>query len=366
MDELFAGEIKTILKKDTVLDEKDLERYWLWNNQTTEMDTYVLPNTAHLNIAYNGKPGYVTESLAETGADGVERPVRIIAALSQEAFKAPVEISQTVTLNFATGGLRISEETDLDLYFHEISGAWLMKQLNDGFFRFVDENEKVLELAEAGQEGSVKFFWVGKSDKEAQDPNEPLYILTLDTETDEADLFLTSAAMLEAEKDPVNVSVLLYRDSKSDRRGEVLFNISMYATENPESSDLFEVLNDLKEEREIDTPESLTVILRPYHVPGCTGGAYVITDHVFALDDATDGKVSMYDGGFEATFDGDVYDSPYIRVEGVSTGELIITIKGGQPIYADLKKPKTAQDLNGGNYSLTEDGWTDEDGNLIN
>ena len=95
-------------------------------------------------------------------------------------------------------------------------------------------------------------------------------------------------------------------------------------------------------------------------MPGIDLPVYSLTDHLFVLCDGTKGTISLFDDAYHATFDGDVFDSDYTRVEGISTGDIVVTIKKDQPVWPEWTDENEAQDIGGKKYHLTEDQWSEE------
>ncbi len=370
--ELFVLDVKAILQKDVRLDKSDLNRYWLWNNTVTHLDTYMLPNATRLNAAANGALRYVVEVMeGDVLGDGVGRRAHIVTALTQKAFDSPVvEVNRTTTLDFSTGTLRIEEQDDFDLNLSDISGKWLMEQLADETFQVIAVTAEDFENYEEGDtlptgeiltgiteggsdgEGST-IYWIGQTPEEAGE-DALLYALLVNDTTDEVDAFRVT--MDGREED---LSILIYRDSKSDRRGEVCYNIMFYATAEDSQESKFEVITDVLMGRELYTPSKLNVVLRAVDVQGADAKGYLIGGDLFVLDNGVDGVVNMINGGYTATFDGDVFESEYTRIEGCSTGDLVVTIKKDQPIWPEWDTRKTAHDIGGRKYELTDDGWVD-------
>ena len=75
--------------------------------------------------------------------------------------------------------------------------------------------------------------------------------------------------------------------------------------------------------------------------------------------DGAKGTVSLFDGAYNATFDGDVFDSDYTRVEGISTGDFVVTVKQGQPIWPEWISENEAQDIDGKRYQLVDGQWVE-------
>ena len=71
--------------------------------------------------------------------------------------------------------------------------------------------------------------------------------------------------------------------------------------------------------------------------------------------DGTKGEASLFDDEYRITFNGDVFDSNYLRITGVSTGNLNTTVKGEQGIWPEWTGDDTAEDIQDNRY-INEDG----------
>ena len=138
--------------------------------------------------------------------------------------------------------------------------------------------------------------------------------------------------------------------------GEEKYNVMFFDTPEGEKS-LVKVITDVLEDRELEVPRTLRIILRGFDIGGADYPVYSMTDHFFAMMDGTDGKVDMFNGTYVATFDGDTFESDFLKVEGILDNELNVTIKKNQPIWAEWTGEDTAEDLNGIQYVQVEDEW---------
>ena len=233
------------------------------------------------------------------------------------------------------------------------------------------ENESTLEqtlptgpivegLTEDGETDGWRKFWLGDTPETAADKAQTLIYLVVNDETDEVHAFRTSVAAMNRGEASVDVSLYLFRDSKSDRMEEEKYNIMFFDTPAGEKS-LVKFITDVLEARTLEMPKPLRVILRGFDLPGAEYPAYSLTDHFFAMCDATDGEVSMFDGFYNATFDGDVFDSDYTRIEGILDGDLTITIKQDQPIWPEWIDESIAEDLQGNRYVRVDGVWYPEE-----
>ena len=255
--------------------------------------------------------------------------------------------------------LTLPDRADYELYLDEISGAWLLDGMENGFIRtLVADPEEInacalegadlpqgtivetiqMEIKLDGTEPeaipeNIKVFWVGTTPGTADDPDRPLIFLSYDTETDEIDAFRTSAAMLEAGEDAVDVSLYMYRDSKSDRMGVEKYNVMFFDTPKGEDS-LVKAVTNVLAGRELELPMSLKIVLRGRYMEGADKPVYTLADNAFVLCDGTDGAVDVQ-GKYTASFDGDVFESNYTRIEGIRDGSLSVTIKENQPVWPE-------------------------------
>ena len=375
---IFVLELPVMLEKDVTLNNEQIEKYRLWTNAVTQQDVYLLPNATRLYTRARGDRimlQYVAEVIrGDVRGDGEIHEIDIITALTANAFRNPIiPVSSNGFLDFSTGTLTLPSRADFELYLHEVSGSWLIEKIEEGFIRRLDGdqaeiNEAVLNgkelpagvivegLTDGGERDSWKLYWLGDSPGTAKDPDQVLLGLLLNPETDEADAFRTSVSAIENGEDPVDVSLYLYRDSKSDRSEVEKYNCMFFDTPEGEKS-LVKVVTDVLMGSVLEMPRSLEIVLRGFEIAGADFPAYSLTDHFFAMCDGTDGGVSMFDGFYTNTFDGDIFDSGYIRIEGIVDGNLNVILKEGQPIWPEWTGEDTAADIAGNEYVCAEDGW---------
>ena len=175
-------------------------------------------------------------------------------------------------------------------------------------------------------------------------------------ETDEIQAIRTSLAMLETGKGGVDVSMYMFRDSKSDRMGEEKYNILFFDTPAGEEP-LVMLITDVLDDRVLEMPRTLKVHLRTFQIDGADLPAYSLSNHLFVMCDGTDGLVSLFDGFYTNTFDGDIFDSAYVRIDGIKNNNLNVTIKKDQPIWPEKTDENHATDLNGDHYELVDNVW---------
>ena len=158
----------------------------------------------------------------------------------------------------------------------------------------------------------------------------------------------------------MDVSLYIYRDSKADRMEEEKYNMMFFDTPEGEKS-LVKVITNVLMGRKLETPLPMHVVLRSFDIEGADLPVYSISGHYFAMCDGTDGKVGMFDDFYTNTFDGDVFDSDYIRIEGIADGDLDVTVKEGQPIWPEWTGENTAEDIAGNKYVKVDGEWYNED-----
>ena len=166
--------------------------------------------------------------------------------------------------------------------------------------------------------------------------------------------------MLESGEKPVDVSLYLYRDSKSDRMEIEKYNVMFFDTPEGEMSQV-KIVTDVLMERKLEMPRPLKIALRAFEIDGADFPVYSLSDHFFALCDGTNGNVSLFDGSYANTFDGDVFDSDYIRIEGIVDGKLNVTIKKSQPVWPEWTGSDAAEDIQGRGFVRVDSVWYNED-----
>ena len=372
---VFVTDLRYILNRDVRLDG-GIDRYKLWTNAATHMDSYLLPNATKLIFSAGGKLQYVSESFdADLLGDGRARTLYMITGVNDRAVAdAAVEVTSTSSLNFNTGALRVGEQDDFDLYMSEVSADWVRGMFMDDTFQFVAMEPGVLARYQEGGElpggdvlhglkkdetlsdEALSVYWIGRGPQDAVDADEPLYCLVIDDATDELSAWRTSLAAIENGTPMIEQSALVYRDSNSDRRGEVRYNVALVDVAEGDRA-RFEVITDLLAGRQMDTPAALNVVLRAVTVEGLDARVYAIQDQLYALVDGTQGNVSLLDGAYAVTVADDAFESDYIRVEGMDYDAMRITLKGGQPAWPERVTDTAAEDLNGGRYERRDGTW---------
>ena len=378
---VFVMDVTGMLEKDVRISKDELAFYRMWENNATFHSAYMLPNATRLYTSGNWLD-YVTDIVSgELLDDGYTYEMEVITALNKNAYANPeIPIGKTGSLNFAMGVLTIPSYTDFELYLHEVSAAWLIEQMQSGYIRTLmgnqeefntcatDGSEKLPEgtivegVTDGGTVEGIQLYWIGDTPETAADPDQALILLMVNEETDEVDAFRTSVNMLNENAPLVDLSMYLFRDSESDRREEEKYNLFWFDTFKEgitEDLSLVKVLTNVVGGR-LEMPRPIRVVLRAYTMPGIDLPVYSLTDHLFVLCDGTKGIVSLFDDAYHATFDGDVFDSEYTRVEGISTGDLVVTIKKDQPVWPEWIDEGEAQDIGGKKYYLTENQWTEE------
>ncbi len=348
---LYALDTETPLEQDETFGEDGLANYRLWNNGMTGEDVYLMRNASQLyrRTGLN----YVSDVLSGTMEDGGVYPIGIFTALNKDAFNHPViPIGSGGSLDFSTGTFTLPETADFELYLHEVSGKWLTEQFAGGMLQmYVADREAVNDFAlggagslpegkaaaegltEAGESEGRKYFWLGGTPETMEDPDAWFTVIFWNEENDEADAGRITPNMLKAGESPVDVSLYLFRDSEADRQGEEKYNVLFFDTPEGRKS-LVKVVNNVPDGR-AETPGTLRIMLRGRKIGGADLPVYSLADFHFAMNDGTDGEVRMLSGFYTATFDGDVFESGYTRIEGIRNGGLKVTLKKDQPVWPE-------------------------------
>ena len=375
---IYVLDIQALLTRDVQMSFEEIGKFRLWTNAAVYSDVFLLPNAARLYMA-GGRLRYVTDVICGDALnDGRTHDIDIITALTPDAFAEPViPIGSAGSLDFRTGTLLIPEYSDLELYVHELSASWFTDLVRNGTLRVLQadqdsinacalegevlpEGRMIEGLIESELKDGWKRFWIGVSPAAAEQEDQVLYYLMVNGETDEMKAFRTSVSAERRGEAPMEMSLFFYRDSKSDRRGENRYNIMLFDTP-AEEMNLAKIVTNVLENREMEMPTPLRVVLRRFDLDGADLPGCSISDHLFAMNDGTDGAVSMFDGFYQAVITSDVFDSAYMRVEGISGPNPVFTIKANQPIWPTWTGEDTAEDLNGTNYRLEKDGWYADD-----
>ena len=217
------------------------------------------------------------------------------------------------------------------------------------------------ELIDGGEADGWRRWWIGASPETAEDPDQTLIYLLTNAETDEVDAFRTTANGFANGEEPVDVSLYLYRDSNADRLEQEVYNAMFFDTPAGEKS-LVKVVTDVLMGRDLETPLPMRIVLRGCYIAGADLPAYAISGHYFAMCDGTDGGVSLFGDGYVNAFDGDVFDSDYIRIKGIMDGDLNVTVKQGQLIWPEWTGEDSATDLQGDDYVRVGEDWYPEGG----
>jgi hypothetical protein len=345
-----------LLTEDMMLTEEKLKKYTLWTNTLTQHEAILLPNATRL---YRKKGlDYIAEIFrGDIPQNGMENTIVIFTALNENAFRNPViPIGETGSLDFRTGSFTMPVSARFDLYLFEISGAWLMTGLKDGKIRMLAADPEAVNgyMAENGEKdiaelplgdvlegiteektgGGWRLFWLGHTPETAADENEPLIFLRWNETTDEILAFRTSVAEIASGVVPTEVSLYIWRDGERDRAGEEKYNVMFYDTPAGEKSRV-KVITHALDGREPELQSALQIVLRSSEVSGADLPAYSLAGHCFVMNDGTDGKVSVFDDEYTASFNGDVFESNYIRIEGIRENNLNVTIWKGQPVWEE-------------------------------
>ena len=382
----FALDVKHILTKDITLESDEVASFRMWTNTETRLNVYLLPNAARLYTNGIGRLQYAVDVISgDLFNDGSENDIEILTALTANAFANPIiPIGSTGSLNLTTGLLTLPSHADYELFLSEVSGAWLRDKLASGFIRrLIADQEAINACAISGESlpdsrisenltsgmmteslpliesaDEVEIFWVGETPETVTDPDTPLVYLLVNHETDEVDAYRTSVNMLNNGEAPVDVSLYLYRDSKSDRQGEEKYNVMFFDTPEGQES-LVKCVTSVLFGRTLEMPMSMKIVLRGRYLEGADKPVYCLTNHVFILCDGTDGEVNVL-GGYHATFDGDTFDSNYTTITGIRNNWLAVTMKKDQPVWAELTGETTAEDPEGNKYYLEDGEWYPE------
>ena len=373
---LFVLAVESILENDVRLEKGKLNRYLMWTNKPLQEKVFMLPNATRLITTSGGNLLMVSDVFSgNVTDDGKTQFIDLIVGLTGNLIKNPaIPVGMDGEMDFAGGVFTIPQQTDMELYLHEVSGAWLQAQFADTTFRLLSADQEALNECATGEgnhpdgtilEGLTKAetadgwtcYWVGRTPEEAADDETLVYLLINDT-TDEVDAFRTTKAAMAAGQEAMDVSLYLYRDSESDRKEIEKYNAIFFDT--PEGYDsLVKLITDVEPGRTIEVPRPLRITLRAFQLKQTEPPAYFIRGIMFILADGTKGVVDLFDGAYHATFDGDTFESDYIRIEGIQSKDYAVTIKKKQPVWPEWIDASTAEDAEGRVYKLVDGQWVE-------
>ena len=299
----------------------------------------------------------------------------IITALTKRAFDEPViPIGSTGSLDMKTGVVTLPSMSDYELYMHEVSAAWMMEKLAEGYISMLNADPEEINrvalnaggtLPEGAVVGGIKEdgqadgwirCWLGLTPETAPDGETPLYFMLVNRETDEMKVFRTSGNMLAEGAEPVAESMYLYRDSDSDMNGEEKYHCMLFDTPEGQKS-IIKVVTNILEDHDIILPLAIRITLRSFTLEGADLPAYSLGDHILVMSDGTDGTVSLLGGFYEAVFDGDTFESDYVRIEKIREGKPVVTLRKNQGIWAEPDGENKASDIAGNEYVCINGVW---------
>jgi hypothetical protein len=135
-----------------------------------------------------------------------------------------------------------------------------------------------------------------------------------------------------------------------------MYNMMFFDTPEGEHSQVLVISNVLMG-RELETPKSLSMTLRAFAIRNAEHPAYAINNHFYVLCDGTKGSVDLFDGSYQATFDGDTFESRYLRIEGIRNSDPQVTLKAGQTVWPERTGENRAEDAEGRTYALINGEW---------
>ena len=373
-EKLYVLDVEAMLSKDVRVEEEKLNQSQLWVNMETHTQVFLLPNATGLYVGAGARIQYISEA----HQDEKGTPVDVYTALTPYAASTPViPVGSTGSLNFADGTLVLPDQAYFRMYLDEISGSWMIRRIREGFFQGIiapwdqanafaqgetDLPEGLTATGLTEADGSrfgltdTTLYWLGDTPETAANPDQTLILLAEEKNTDRISAFRATAGSMAKGETPRGVSLVLYRDSKSDRAGAEMYNMMFFDTPEGEHSQVLVISNVLMG-RELETPKSLSMTLRAFAIRNAEHPAYAINNHFYVLCDGTKGSVDLFDGSYQATFDGDTFESRYLRIEGIRNGDPQVTLKAGQTVWPERTGENRAEDAEGRTYALINGEW---------
>ena len=377
--DLFIDQMCVMLTRDVSLEGDQLKRYRLGNNAVTYLDNYLLPNGARLMMSAGQRVQFVSDALLGDfyGGDYLME-IQVVNPLTRRAAEEPVfPLSEHSTIDLNNGILSVPSQAQTYLYLDDISAEWFKSQFDDGVFRLMvcDPPKATLEeILSEKVEGKVlegvfedqwlglddegyKVLWLGRTPEQAESDDEPLYYALVNLLADAVDIYRTSRHLVETGADAILQSVVLYRDAEYDRRGEVCYNLMCYDLDEDDDYANLTVSTDLPGNDNLEMPASMKLRLRKISVDFTDEPVYSAAGCLYMLNRLVDGKASLFDGYYNVTFDGNTFDSGFTRIEGVNTGNPVVTLTHDQPIWIEKNGEDRATDIANNAYILTEGEW---------
>ncbi len=377
MSDRFVLAVRSILNKDVRIDSLKLDDYRVWTNDRTFDDVYLLPNATRLFIN-GGVPQYIAETLmSDLRGNGAMSDIAAITALTEYAYAHPtIPIGSSGSLNMSTGMLTMPSYVDQELYLREVSAGWVVEQIGNDFIQiYVAEpsaaNETAINGAKLPQgiilNGIVpngvlsgwNLYWVGDTPVTVQDPDQALFFLLVDEATDEVDAFRTSANMIANNDMPIDVSLYLFRDSQSDRAEVEKYNLLFFDTPEGKES-VVKVVADVLDNRTLEMPKPMRIALRKLTFSGAELPAFSLGGSYIVMLDGTKGTASLFDGLYQNTFDGDVFESDYVLIDGIASGDVNVTLKQNQPVWPEWTGENDAVTVGGDSFIRVDGQWRTE------
>ena len=377
MDSKFVLTLQAMLNRDVRIDNLKLDSYHVWTNDCTSDDVYMLPNATRLYI--NGDvPQYIAETLVgDLRGNGESHNIAVVTALTDYAYAFPVlPVGSSGALDMNTGILTVPAFLDYELYLNEVSGSGIIEQLEKGFLQVyasdpVAASETVLNghglpegtilkgIIPDGELSGWKLYWLGDSPETAMDPDQTLFFLLVDEASDEIDAFRTSVNMIASNTAPIDISMVLFRDSKSDRAETERYNIMFFDTPEGKNSEVM-IVTDVLGDRSLEMPRPLRIMLRKFWLPGVELPVFYLSGNSIVMLNGMNGEANLFDGQYHNTFDGDIFESDYVVIEGLASGNVNITLKQNQPVWPEWTGEDTALTVGGDNFIRVNGQWTSE------
>ena len=104
-------------------------------------------------------------------------------------------------------------------------------------------------------------------------------------------------------------------------------------------------------------PRFLQIKLRKFRVKDSGETAFCLYDQVLILSREEDGKASVLNGFYTATITDDTFESAYLKITGLSDGNVIVIVKKDQPVWPEWVDDDTAEAIDGTCYKLIDGIW---------
>ena len=252
-------------------------------------------------------------------------------------------VSVSTAIDFDTNEFVVRDQTVTQLLVNEISGKWFMEAINDKLFRYntiqIDEDtdyEDILngditsEFVLVKQTENEKYYHLGETIIDGLNTID--YYLVYDEVNDDMKFIkVTNGDFDEA----VEMSVILYRDNELDSDHETAYNFVLVEKDDKDAH--MYVVTDTLTYDLLETSYSLNIKLKNIELVG-VDYRVVKVNNIYYLLTGDEQTVTLGDDVYTRVYDGNSFESNYIKIDNTNSYSYTTTIKKGQPVFKELNE----------------------------